>query len=30
MKVKSHLVYVASADEKSEDLFFVEKAIKDE
>lgn len=28
--VKSHLVYVASADEKSEDLFFVEKAIKDE
>ncbi len=28
--VKSHLIYVASADEKSDDLFFVDKAIKDE
>ncbi len=28
--VKSHLVYVASADDKSDDLYFIDKAIKDE
>ncbi len=28
--VKSHLVYVASADDKSNDLYFIDKAIKDE
>ena len=28
--VKSHLVYVASADDTSDDLYFIDKAIKDE
>ena len=28
--VKSHLVYVASSDDKSDDLYFIDKAINDE